>query len=64
MAAGEDGNTILSVTWVLGSIATFSLGTRIYTRFFFQRQDGWDDYVIIIAWVRLAGRSPDQETSS
>lgn len=48
----EDAKTILSVTWVLGSIATISFGTRMYTRFMFQKQYGWDDYFIILSWVR------------
>ncbi|KAK2757988.1 hypothetical protein FQN54_004394 [Arachnomyces sp. PD_36] len=47
----EDPKTILSLTWILGGIATLSFGTRIYTRFIFQKQHGWDDYFMIVAWI-------------
>ncbi|CBF84141.1 hypothetical protein AN2726.2 [Aspergillus nidulans FGSC A4] len=42
--------TNLSVTWILGGIATITVFTRMYVRFFQQRTPGWDDYVMILCW--------------
>ncbi|KAL4733213.1 hypothetical protein BDV11DRAFT_175911 [Aspergillus similis] len=42
--------TNLSVTWILGGIATVTVFTRMYVRFFQQRTMGWDDYVMILCW--------------
>lgn len=39
----DQRDAILSVTWVLASIATLSFAARLYTRFIFQGQHGWDD---------------------
>jgi hypothetical protein len=43
--------TNLSVTWFLGGIATATVFTRMYVRFFQQHTPGWDDYVMILCWV-------------
>lgn len=43
--------TNLSVTWILGGIATVTVFTRMYVRFFQQRTPGCDDYVMILCWV-------------
>ncbi|KAL4982724.1 hypothetical protein BDW68DRAFT_170385 [Aspergillus falconensis] len=42
--------TNLSVTWILGGIATVTVFTRMYVRFFQQRTPGCDDYVMILCW--------------
>ncbi|KAL3457974.1 hypothetical protein BJX64DRAFT_237532 [Aspergillus heterothallicus] len=42
--------TNLSVTWILGGLATTTLLTRLYVRFFEQRSPGWDDYAMILSW--------------
>jgi hypothetical protein len=52
MASNPEGRTNLAVTWSLGSLATLTFAARIYTRFVFQRNAGWDDYTIILSWVR------------
>ncbi|PGG99792.1 hypothetical protein AJ79_08414 [Helicocarpus griseus UAMH5409] len=51
MTFNPEGNTILSVTWILGGIATISFFGRIYTRFVFQQNHGWDDYTMIVTWL-------------
>ncbi|KAL4811715.1 hypothetical protein BDW67DRAFT_171418 [Aspergillus spinulosporus] len=43
--------TNLSVTWILGGIATLTVFSRLYVRFFQQRTTGWDDYVMILCWT-------------
>ncbi|KAL4784113.1 hypothetical protein BJX76DRAFT_348035 [Aspergillus varians] len=42
--------TNLSVTWILGGIATTAVFTRIYVRFFEQQSPGWDDYAMVLSW--------------
>lgn len=54
MSDYDQRHAILSVTWVLGTIATISFEARVYTRFLLQATHGWDDYTMIIAWVRIA----------
>lgn len=49
----DQRDAILSVTWVLASIATLSFAARLYTRFIFQGQHGWDDYTMVFTWVRI-----------
>ena len=49
--SNPEGKTNLSVTWVLGSIATISFCARMYTRFIYQRSAGWDDYTMILCYV-------------
>jgi hypothetical protein len=53
MTAQSLSTSILVVTWVLGSIATLSFVARSYTRFIHLRQPGWDDFFMIITWVRF-----------
>ena len=50
----DQRHAVLSVTWVLGPIATATFGARLYTRFFLQGNHGWDDYTMIFTWVRIA----------
>ncbi|KAL2816040.1 hypothetical protein BDW59DRAFT_166507 [Aspergillus cavernicola] len=46
--------TNLSVTWILGGIATAAVFTRTYVRFFQQHSPGWDDYAMILCWCLAA----------
>lgn len=51
MALNAAQKTNLSVTWILGGLATTTVFTRLYVRFFQQRSPGWDDYAMILSWV-------------
>ncbi|KAL2865275.1 uncharacterized protein BJX67DRAFT_359117 [Aspergillus lucknowensis] len=46
--------TNLSVTWILGGLATTTVFTRMYVRFFQQQKPGWDDYAMILCWCLAA----------
>ncbi|KAL4914787.1 hypothetical protein BDW62DRAFT_219871 [Aspergillus aurantiobrunneus] len=46
--------TNLSVTWILGGIATTTVITRVYVRFVLQRSPGWDDYAMMLSWCLAA----------
>ncbi|KAL4881004.1 hypothetical protein BJY04DRAFT_189697 [Aspergillus karnatakaensis] len=50
MALNAAQKTNLSVTWILGGIATTTVFTRMYVRFVQQRSPGWDDYVMMLCW--------------
>lgn len=43
--------TNLSVTWILGGLATLTVLARVYVRFIQQRNPGWDDYAMLLSWV-------------
>jgi hypothetical protein len=53
MAGGSQGTTILVVTWVLATLATVAFSARVYTRFFYIHQGGWDDWAMILTWVGI-----------
>ncbi|KAL4952922.1 hypothetical protein BDW69DRAFT_14435 [Aspergillus filifer] len=50
MPLNTDQKTNLSVTWILGGIATITTFMRLYVRLFQQRNPGWDDLVMAILW--------------
>ncbi|KAL4811051.1 hypothetical protein BDV18DRAFT_155662 [Aspergillus unguis] len=54
MALNTAQRTNLSVTWVLGGIATSTVVARVYVRLFQQRNSGWDDYAMILSWCLAA----------
>ncbi|KAL2835985.1 hypothetical protein BJY01DRAFT_222707 [Aspergillus pseudoustus] len=46
--------TNLSVTWILGGLATSTVFARLYVRFFVQHSPGGDDYAMILSWCLAA----------
>ena len=52
MGAGGYGPTIVGVMWVETAIALVFVCLRLWTRFKITRTAGWDDYLIIVSWVR------------
>ncbi|KAI9375032.1 hypothetical protein BJX61DRAFT_209289 [Aspergillus egyptiacus] len=54
MALNAAQKTNLSVTWILGGIATASVVGRMYVRCVQQRNPGWDDLAMMISWCLAA----------
>ncbi|KAL4968455.1 uncharacterized protein BDV14DRAFT_196760 [Aspergillus stella-maris] len=50
MPLNTDQKTNLSVTWILGGIATITTFLRLYVRLFQQRNPGWDDLAMAFSW--------------
>lgn len=45
------GNTFYYVTSIFLALATTAVGARVYSRLFIRRFFGWDDALLLAAWV-------------
>lgn len=57
MASSSDATEDISSktqasVWVLTSMAGFLMGLRLYCKWLRHRGLWWDDYILILAWVR------------
>jgi hypothetical protein len=46
------GKEIVVSMWIEFAITTLVLVARLYTRVFLVRKAGWDDYLMVVAFVR------------
>jgi len=52
MELGGYGPTIIGVMWVETAIALLFVCLRLWTRIRITQTAGWDDYLIIVSWVK------------
>jgi hypothetical protein len=50
----DKGPMTLGIIWMLAIFSSTFLGLRVYCKLARQRRLWWDDYVLIVAWVRTA----------
>lgn len=48
----DRGPAIVAVHWSMTSLATMFLGLRLYCKTLTKRRLWWDDWLLILAWVR------------
>lgn len=53
---GGYGPMVNAVLWVETVVAAVFVGLRVYTRKFILNNLGWDDYLSVVALVRIPGR--------
>ncbi|KAG4032731.1 hypothetical protein MFRU_006g01950 [Monilinia fructicola] len=53
MAIGGKGPMILAIMWLETVIAFIAISLRFYTRKFVTRNEGLDDYLIVVSWFML-----------
>lgn len=54
MVLREKGPMLVGVLWVEVFICMVVLGLRLYTRTMIRRNIGWDDLLLLIAWVSVS----------
>lgn len=58
LADNPRGVTIVGVLWSMVAFSGVFLGLRLYSKLARSRQLWWDDYLIIVAWVRTISQLP------
>lgn len=53
MASDNLGPQMLISTWVLVGLSFVFLALRLFSKFKIRRGLWWDDYVLVLSWVRL-----------
>ena len=53
-SSGDDrGSTVIWSMWMMVVVCLVFVAARIYTRTIILRNMGWDDYLLIVCWVRV-----------
>jgi hypothetical protein len=53
MAVEDRGPVVLGVSTAMITVSSVFVGLRFASRIGIVRRVGWDDYTILIAWVRM-----------
>lgn len=49
---GDNGPVVLGVTWFLFALSGGFLGLRLYAKLSRHQRLWWDDYILVLSWVR------------